>query len=200
MKRIVIFGSTGPTGLCCVRTALEKGLEVRAFTRDKTKIPEDLRDKIEIVVGHVTNAKDVAKAVAGRDAVIVTLGYGTNLGPNTELSKGMQNIIDSMKAHKVELISACLSMLLFNLETVPFRYKYLTEEHQRMFEIIKSSGSKWVVICPPYIVDKPKSNYIIAINCSAWRAISKYDLGEFLIKCLENPDYYQKMLGIANTS
>jgi len=55
------------------------GLEVRAFVRDKAKIPEDLRNKVEAVVGDVTNAKEVANAVAGRDAVIVVLGTREDL-------------------------------------------------------------------------------------------------------------------------
>jgi len=52
---------------------------VRAFVRDTTKIPEDLRNKVEAVVGDVTNAKEVANAVAGRDAVIVVLGTREDL-------------------------------------------------------------------------------------------------------------------------
>jgi len=52
---------------------------VRAFVRDKTKIPEDLRNKVEAVVGDVTNAKEVADAVAGRDAVVVVLGTREDL-------------------------------------------------------------------------------------------------------------------------
>ena len=51
---------------------------MRVLVRNKGKIPEDLKNKVEAVVGDVTNAKDVAKAVAGRDAVIVVLGPGNN--------------------------------------------------------------------------------------------------------------------------
>lgn len=55
------------------------GLEVRAFVRDEAKIPEDLKSKVEVVVGDVTNAKQVANAVAGRDIVVVVLGTGKDL-------------------------------------------------------------------------------------------------------------------------
>lgn len=55
------------------------GLEVRAFVRDTTKIPEDLKNKVEAVVGDVTDAKQVANAIAGRDAVVVVLGTGLDL-------------------------------------------------------------------------------------------------------------------------
>ncbi|XP_036149097.1 flavin reductase (NADPH) [Monomorium pharaonis] len=201
MKRVVIFGSTGTTGLCSLRTAVEKGLEVKAFVRNKAKIPKDLKDKVETIIGDVTNAKEVAKAVAGTDAVVVVLGTGRDLNPTTVLSQGMQNIIDAMKAHNVDLVSVCLSAFLFyTLEETPAVFRDVTKDHQRMFDITKSSGLKWVAIFPPHIADTPKSKYNIAFDSSPGRAISKHDLGAFLVECLENPDYYQKVLGIANTS
>lgn len=52
---------------------------MRAFVRDEAKIPEDLRSKVDVVVGDVTNAKQVANAVAGTDAVVVVLGTRNDL-------------------------------------------------------------------------------------------------------------------------
>ena len=52
---------------------------MRAFVRDKDKVPEDLRNKVELIVGDVINAKEVANAVADRDAVVVILGTRTDL-------------------------------------------------------------------------------------------------------------------------
>ncbi|XP_039314488.1 uncharacterized protein LOC105203429 isoform X2 [Solenopsis invicta] len=195
MRRVVIFGSTGNTGLCSLRTAVEKGLEVRAFVRDKTKIPEDLRNKVEAVVGDVTNAKDVTRAIAGRDAVVVVLGTREDV---STLSQGMRNIVDAMKAHNVELVSVCLSDLLFFGVEIHIGYVAIAREHQRMFDVIKSSGLKWVAIFPPFILDTPKGRYAIEFDSAPGTTISKYSLGEFLVECLENPNYYQKRIGITD--
>ncbi|XP_032675515.1 flavin reductase (NADPH) [Odontomachus brunneus] len=198
MKRIVIFGATGNTGLCVLRLAVENDLEVRAFVRDKTKIPEDLKNKVESVIGDVTNAGQVAKAITGRDAVVVVLGTRNDLSPTTVLSDGLKNIIDAMKVHNVELVSVCLSAFLFyKPEKVPAIFKDLNMDHQRMFDIIKGSGLKWVAVLPPHIADAPKSKYIVTFDSSPGRAVSKYDLGTFLIECLKNPEYHQKVCGIA---
>lgn len=63
----------------CDKYFLLPGLDVRAFVRDEAKVPENLKSKIESVVGDVTNAKQVAKAVADRDAVVVVLGTRDDL-------------------------------------------------------------------------------------------------------------------------
>ncbi|XP_029661196.1 flavin reductase (NADPH) [Formica exsecta] len=201
MKRIVIFGATGNTGLCSLRSAVENDLDVRAFVRNEAKVPENLKSKIESVIGDVTNAEQVAKAVADRDAVVVVLGTRNDLSPTTILSQGLKNIIDAMKTHNVELISVCLSAFLFyKPEAVPAIFKDLNADHQRMFDMIKESGLKWVAILPPHIADTPKSKYTVTFDSSPGRAISKHDLGAFLVECLMKPEYYQKVCGIANTS
>nr|XP_012226571.1 PREDICTED: flavin reductase (NADPH) [Linepithema humile]XP_012226572.1 PREDICTED: flavin reductase (NADPH) [Linepithema humile] len=201
MKRIVIFGATGMTGLCSLRSAVENGLEIRAFVRDEAKVPKDLKNKIELVVGDVINAEQVSKAVADRDAVVVVLGTRNDLSPTTVLSQGLKNIMDAMKVHNVELISVCLSAFLFyKPEAVPAIFKDVTADHQRMFDIIKASDLKWVAILPPHIADTPKSKYTVKFDSSPGRAISKQDLGAFLVECLKNPEYYQKICGIATVS
>lgn len=176
------------------------GLNVRAFVRDEAKVPEDLKSKVESVVGDVTNAEQVSKAIADRDAVVVVLGTRNDLSPTTVLSQGLKNIIDAMKAHSVELISVCLSAFLFyKPEAVPAIFKDLNADHQRMFDMIKASDLKWVAILPPHIADTPKSKYTVTFDSSPGRAISKQDLGAFLVECLTDPKYYKKVCGIATT-
>ncbi|XP_015601748.1 flavin reductase (NADPH) [Cephus cinctus] len=199
MKKVVIFGSTGNTGLCALQHAFKKGLDVRAFVRDESKIPENLKGKVEVFVGDVTNAEQVSKAVSDRDAVVVVLGTRNNLSPTTVLSHGLKNIIAAMKENKIELISVCLSAFLFyKPEAVPPIFKDLNADHQRMLDVIKESGLKWVAVLPPHIADSPSSKYVIKHDESPGRAISKHDLGAFLVESLEQPDNYQKLCGIAS--
>ena len=55
------------------------GFETTVFVRDEGKIPEHLKDKVKVVVGDVTNAEQVAQAIAGKDGVAVVLGTRNNL-------------------------------------------------------------------------------------------------------------------------
>ncbi|KAF3429251.1 hypothetical protein E2986_00743 [Frieseomelitta varia] len=201
MNRIVIFGATGNTGLCALNSAVNKGLNVRAFVRDEGKVPANLKDKVEIVVGDVTNPEQVLNAISNRDGVVVVLGTRNDLSPTTVLSNGMKNIIDAMKAHNVEIISVCLSAFLFyKPEAVPSIFKDLNADHQRMFDLLKESKLKWIAILPPHIADVQNSKYIIKHDESPGRAISKHDLGAFLIESLQQPEHYQKVCGIANVA
>lgn len=200
MKKIVIFGATGNTGLCALEQAVKKGLDVRVFVRDESKIPENFRTKVEPIVGDVTNPEQVSKAIEGREGVVVVLGTRNDLKPTTVLSEGMKNIIEAMKKNNVELVSVCLSAFLFYKPgTVPAIFKDLNEDHERQFNIVKGSGLKWVSVLPPHIADAPSSKLTIKYDESPGRAISKYDLGAFLIDCLDQPEHYHKVCGIANT-
>jgi len=52
---------------------------VKAFVRNQAKVPDDLRSKVELIVGDVTDAKQVSGAVNGNDAVVVVLGTRDDL-------------------------------------------------------------------------------------------------------------------------
>lgn len=168
MERVAIFGSTGMTGLCALEAAVEKGitfnkiqkhfiylflgLKVRALVRDPSKIPEQHRDKIEIIVGDVLNYDDVLKTITGVQGVVVVLGTRNNLKATTDLSEGQKNIVKAMKEANVEVISVCLSAFLFyDLDKVPEIFRDLNDDHRRQFDVLKESGLKYVAVFPPHI-------------------------------------------------
>ncbi|XP_044265418.1 flavin reductase (NADPH) [Tribolium madens] len=197
MNKIVIFGSTGMTGLCAVEAAVKKGLNVRAFVRDPSKVPDNLKNSLEVVQGDVLNYNDVLNAIKGVDGVVVVLGTRNDLKPTTVLSEGMKNILKAMKEANVEVVSVCLSAFLFyDLEKVPPMFKDLNADHQRQFDALKESNLKYIAILPPHIADQPGSDYEVKHDASPGRAISKYDLGRFLVDSLSQPEHYGKVCGI----
>ncbi|RZC37520.1 flavin reductase (NADPH), partial [Asbolus verrucosus] len=198
MEKVVIFGSTGMTGLCAVEAAVKKGLNVRAFVRDPSKVPNQLKNSVEVVQGDVLNYNEVFNAVKDVDAVVVVLGTRNDLKATTVLSEGMRNIINAMKEANVEIVSVCLSAFLFyEPEKVPPMFKDLNADHQRQFDLVKESGLKFIAVLPPHIADQPGSDYQIKHDASPGRAISKYDLGRFLIDCLTQSEHYGKICGIS---
>lgn len=130
------------------------GYNVRAFVRNESKIPEALKDKIEIVVGNVLNQPDVDKAVEGVDKVVVALGTNNDVKPTTDLSTGMKNIINAMKSKNVDVVSVCLSAFLFlDADKVPPVFKDLNADHQRMYDVLKESDRNYIAVFPPHIAN-----------------------------------------------
>lgn len=71
-KRIAIYGATSKIASDTARKAMSQGAEVVAFVRNQSKAESLKQAGAEIVVGDITNRKDVLKAVEGRkiDATI----------------------------------------------------------------------------------------------------------------------------------
>ncbi|CAH1979709.1 unnamed protein product [Acanthoscelides obtectus] len=198
MEKVVIFGSTGNTGVCAVEAAVKKGLNVRAFLRDPAKLPDHLRNSVEVVQGNVLNYKDVLNAIKNVTAVVVVLGTRNDLKPSTDMSEGLKNIIQAMKELSVEIVSVCLSAFLFRQpEEVPAIFKDINADHQRMLDLLKASNLKYIAVFPPHIADEPGTDYCVKHDESpGGRVISKWDLGRFLVDCLSQPEHYGKVVGI----
>ncbi|XP_066993982.1 flavin reductase (NADPH) [Anabrus simplex] len=198
IKNIVIFGASGQIGQNATATALKQGYKVRALLRDPSKMPNDMREQIEVINGDVTNESDVKKAVEGQDAVVVTLGTRNDLAPTTVLSEGMKNIVAAMKSSGIDIVSVCISAFLFyEPEKVPAIFHAINADHMRMYECLKESGLKWIAIFPPHFTDEPSGKYTVKHDSSPGRMISKKDLGAFMVECLSNPEHYNKVCGIA---
>ncbi|XP_057660702.1 flavin reductase (NADPH) [Diorhabda carinulata] len=200
MEKIVIFGSTGMTGLCAVDAALKKGLSVKAFVRDPAKLPEHLRNAVEVVKGDILDYNTVLDGIKDVMGVVVVLGTRNDLSPTTDLSEGLKNIIKAMKELNVEVISVCLSAFLFyEPEKVPPQFHDLNDEHKRMLQVLQASDRKYIACFPPHIADQPPVDYIVKKGASpGGRVISKYDLGRFLVESLNQPEHYGQIVGICN--
>ncbi|CAH2094848.1 unnamed protein product [Euphydryas editha] len=155
MKKVVVFGSTGMTGLCAVEAALKKGLEVRAFVRDPALLPDNLKSKVEIIKGDVLEPDSVVHAVEGTDGVIIALGTRNSLSPTSDMSEGTKNIIEAMRAKHVKNVTACISAFLFyEPDKVPPIFSDITKDHKRMYSELQESGLNWVAVFPPHISGK----------------------------------------------
>src|SRR5215207_6266008 len=100
--QLVVFGATGGTGRELVKQALGHAHSVRAFVRDPDKL-KVVHHRLEVVTGDVREAKSVAAAVAGQDAVLCALGVYERK-PNTILSDAVRTIVEAMKAQGVRLL------------------------------------------------------------------------------------------------
>ncbi|TNN65912.1 Flavin reductase (NADPH) [Liparis tanakae] len=198
IKNVAIFGATGMTGLATLPLAVAAGYNVTVLVRDPAKLPADHK-AARVVVGDVLNKEDVKKTMEGQDAVVIILGTRNDLSPTTMMSEGTKNILEAMKAHGISKVVGCMSaFLLWDRSKVPPRMLPVTEDHDRMYAGLQSSGLDYVAVMPPHIGgDLPLTeNYEAAADMLKGRAISKHDLGHFFIKCLSTSEWDGKAVGV----
>mgnify|MGYP001588762837 CR=1 FL=1 len=94
--KIALIGASGFVGSAIVKEALDRGHEVTAIMRNPDKMPS--HPKLRPVKGDIYSADDVARLVAGHDAVISAFnpGWGNPDIYNLQV-KGTRSIIDGVK-------------------------------------------------------------------------------------------------------
>uniref|UniRef100_G3PG69 Biliverdin reductase B n=1 Tax=Gasterosteus aculeatus TaxID=69293 RepID=G3PG69_GASAC len=198
IKNVAIFGATGMTGLATLPLAVAAGYNVTVLVRDPTKLPADHK-VARVVVGDVLNKEDVKKTLEGQDAVVIILGTRNDLSATTMMSEGTKNIIEAMRARGICKVVGCMSaFLLWDRSKVPPRMLPVTQDHERMHALLKSSGLDYVAVMPPHIADDLPltESYLVAENMLKGRAISKHDLGHFFVKCLSTTEWDSKTVGV----
>ncbi|KAG7333105.1 hypothetical protein KOW79_003240 [Hemibagrus wyckioides] len=186
------------TGLATLPIAAAAGYNVTVLVRDPSRLPADHKAS-RIVVGDVLNKEDVKKTLEGQDAVIIILGTRNDLSPTTVMSEGTRNILEAMKSRGICKVIACMSVfLLWDRAKVPSRMIPVTEDHDRMYMLLKESGLDYVAVMPPHIADNHPltEKYMVSMDMQRGRVISKHDLGHFFVKCLSTSEWDRKTVGL----
>lgn len=94
--KIALIGATGFVGSAILKEALDRGHEVTAIVRHPEKLP--LHSKLHPLRGDIYNADEVARLVAGHDAVISAFNPGWS-DPDiyNQQVKGTEAIINGVK-------------------------------------------------------------------------------------------------------
>lgn len=102
--KIALFGATGTIGQRILREALNRGHQVTALARNPSGINEQ-NANLQTAAADVTDADSVAKAVAGHDVVISTIGP-------SQPADDLNNVIDAAHSLLKGLASAGVTQLL----------------------------------------------------------------------------------------
>jgi uncharacterized protein YbjT (DUF2867 family) len=206
--KVIVFGSTGGSGIATLRALVAAGHEVTGFARDQTKLPST--PSIRSVRGDVMNASDVSAAVPGHDLVIVSLGNSQNpfalmLGarrttPANVCETGTRHIVTAMQATGIVRLLVVTAFGIGDTRTrLPFAFKLfyrtLLREHmadkEKQEEVIKSSGLDWTIIQPVGLTDGSASNTWLADTQGLIRRqqISRADVAAFLVSLSARSEY-----------
>ncbi len=197
---VIIFGSTGGTGLATGGAYASAGHQVTAFARDPSKLPAD--PSITPVHGDVMNPADVNAAVPGHDLVIISLGNSQNpfammLGakrttPANICEAGTQNIIAAMiKSGITRLLVVTAFGIGDTRERLPLAfklfYRLVLREHmadkEKQEMVVKASALDWTLVQPVGLTNGPATHDWLADTSGHIRKnqISRADVAAFLL-------------------
>jgi uncharacterized protein YbjT (DUF2867 family) len=213
---IIVFGSTGGTGLATMRALTASGHKVTAFARDPSKLLA--MPSVTTAQGDVMNPADVNGALPGHDLVVVSLGNSQNpfammLGarrttPANVCEIGTRNIIAAMQAAG---ITRLLVVTAFGIgdtrERLPFAFKlfYRTvlREHmadkERQEALVKASALDWTLIQPVGLTDGPATKNWLADRTGQIRRqqISRADVAAFLVSLVGDEHYSRATVSLS---
>jgi putative NADH-flavin reductase len=204
--KLIIFGSTGGTGLQLLKQALERGDEVTAFARDPGKIGQRHKN-LHILAGDVLDSGAVDSAVRGQDAVLCSLGVKNVLDKSMLRVRGTRNIIHAMEAANIKRLVCQSAFGAGNsYKAMPFVYRYflapfvmrnLYRDHNLQEMYIKQSSLDWVVVRPGILTDDPPVGVYkhgFGVDDKTVKArVSRADVAGFMLKQVTDDQYLHEM-------
>lgn len=216
-KKVLVVGATGGTGRATVDALLERGHRVTAFSRHAESL-EQSSDRLTRLNGDATNPDDVERAVAGHDAVIITLGitenpirvrlFGAARTPIDVRSTGTRNVIAAMRKQGVRRLVVQSSYgvgetrdslrwadrLFFNLLLKP----QIADTEVQELEV-RDSGVDWVLAQPVHLTDDKSDAMPFASaegQVREWK-ISRKDVGRFLASAVQAQQYVGRSVALS---
>ncbi|MGI9389770.1 MAG: NAD(P)-dependent oxidoreductase [Boseongicola sp.] len=208
--KVIVFGATGSVGHLAVEELLKAGHDVTAFARKPQKL--GLTDpKLTHVAGNALNADDVFDAVAGHDAVVITLGAGRSR-KSVIRSKGTMNVINAMQAHGVRRL-ICQSTLGAHESWANLNFfwkrimfgailKPVFKDHELQESLVRASGLDWTIVRPGAFTDGPatgsfKENFPPTERKLSLK-IARADIAAFLSRQVCDAAYLGRAVAISN--
>jgi putative NADH-flavin reductase len=211
LMNIVIFGANGPTGRLLTEQTLAAGHTVTAVTRNPDAFP--LKNaRLQVMRGDVCDLSSVEQAIAGKDAVLSTLGVPFNRKEITVYSQGVGHIVQAMNKHGVRRL-VCVSSSATEPHIDPkggFFFERILQptiintigktlyiDMRRMEAIVKNSNLDWTIVRPSGLFETPEvTPYKMAETYIRGRFTSRADLASCMLHQLTNDQYLKKVVAV----
>jgi len=206
--KIALFGASGMIGQRVLKEAVSRGHEVTAIVRDPSKITEK-GPKVHAVKGDVLNTADVAKLVAGHDAVISAYSPMSTGSPDALLT-ATRSLIAGMKQAGVKRLIAvggagglevAPGKKVIDLPDFPAAWKGIAQAHIDALKVYETEAGTldWTNLSPAAMIEpgqrtgqfRTADNQLIADSAGNSK-ISAEDYAIALLNELEKPTHIKK--------
>ena len=218
--KVLVIGATGGSGRAAIEHLLAQGHEVTAFARREGALAGN-HERLRVVTGDAMDAEDVARAVRGQDAVVVTLGISENplrvrlLGPaHTPIdirSTGTRNVIAAMRRHGVRKLVVQSSYgvgatrdrlgfadrLFFELLLKPQIADTEAQERE-----VGESGLDWVLVQPVHLTDGAEADvpFVSSAGQTGRMKVSRRSVGRVLAQAVTTPEVIRRSLAVSGAT
>ncbi|MFE9326443.1 NAD(P)-dependent oxidoreductase [Nocardia sp. NPDC052278] len=206
--RIAVFGATSTVGRLVVEQALEQGHEVTAFTRNAAGVGQR-HERLHIVEGDVLDTNSVERAVAGQDAVLISLGAGRK---GVIRAEGTRAVLEAMDRTGVKRLICQTTLGVGDSRgNLNFLWKYVMfgmllreayADHVKQEEYVKASNLDWTIVRPSAFTDGPRTDAyrqgFPADTKGLSLKIARADIAAFMLTQLTDPTYTHQAPAISN--
>jgi uncharacterized protein YbjT (DUF2867 family) len=132
---VLVTGATGTLGREVVKQLVQRGHQVRAFTRQSNPpVPQG----VEVVQGDIRSGNGLAEATQGVDAIIHCASF-YEIGYETDI-QGSRNLIEAAKASGTPHL---VYVSIVGVDRSPFSYFQAKREAEKLVE---QSGLPWTIL------------------------------------------------------
>jgi putative NADH-flavin reductase len=208
MSKVLVIGASQGIGLETVKALLADGHQVRAFSRSATRMPVS-DPNLEKMDGDALNKDDVARALAGTDAVIQTLGVAMNLNSmlsgTTLFSRATRILVDLMNEQGPKRLLCVTGLgagdsrgrfgMLYDGLMFPIFLKRVYDDKDIQERMVKDSGLDWTIARPGVLVSQPITGRYRALDDPRqwdFKTIARADVARFLADEMRDGKFVHK--------
>ncbi|MBF6128149.1 NAD(P)-dependent oxidoreductase [Nocardia brasiliensis] len=206
--KIAVFGATSTVGRLVVEQALAEGHQVTAFTRSAAGLTQR-HERLDIVEGDVLDSNSVQRAVAGQDAVLVSLGAGRK---GVIRAEGTRAVIEAMNRTGVKRLIVQTTLGVGDSKAnLNFLWKYVMfglllrqafADHVQQEAYVRASDLDWTIVRPSAFTDGPRTGVFRRGFPAGERGLSlkiaRADIADFMLEQLTDTTYLRQAPGISN--
>jgi uncharacterized protein YbjT (DUF2867 family) len=217
--KVLVVGASGGSGRAVVRYLVSSGHDVTAFVRQRLAVVVPA-ETVRYIDGDVSNPHAVDQAVAGKDAVVVTLGIrenalrvrlcGSMSTPMNVRSLGTRHVISAMQRHGVRRLLVQTSYGVGpTRDRLPISYKALfalllkpqIEDTEVQEMHIRRSGLDWTIVQPVSLYDTTFDEPPFASPIGETRSmrVSREQVGYFLADALGQSEQSHQTVALSAT-
>jgi putative NADH-flavin reductase len=206
VKRVLIIGATGPTGLRLIEESLLRGHAVTVLARRPEALGA-LRERVTVVQGDILDPAAVARAVTGMEAVLCALGPNRD-SPSTLCSQGTRLLLSAMETHGVRRLVCITGAMIGHPENrlgwlyrlMRHAFRDTIQDRQLQEQLILGSALDWTLVRPPRLSNGPARDIWRAgedVRIGAMAHIGRADLARFMVQQLEDRSFIRRAVTVA---